>query len=84
VEQFPRPPLSHWLTTIAFVCALALVIAWHITRTSALGSAAWVAWIVAFAGVVYNRPYYRAFKEQLRSAKQEARAARRASRGTRK
>jgi hypothetical protein len=79
VDNLQRPPVSHWLATLAFVAFIALSYAWQSTHIKALGPAAWAAGVLTFIGYLYNRSYYRAFKAHLRAMKTERRAQRRRS-----
>jgi len=63
----PLPSRSFAPLVLSFACAVLLVVAWHVTGVSALGSAAWLAWAVTIAISVLNARHYGAYRRELRA-----------------
>jgi hypothetical protein len=63
----PQPPRSFYPLALSFACAVVLVVAWRVTRVSAVGSAGWVAWAVTFAIYFPNRRHFQAYRREVRA-----------------
>ena len=73
MQDAPRRPHGSRLLTLAFVASIAFGVAWRVTRVSAIGSLAAVAFISTVVISLYNRRHFRAYRQEIREYGQRAR-----------